>query len=246
MPFVLEIEHPKAGFRRIELIEPRNSVSLKTDGEILFYYPGGPPRPEVLFFSAAAFTAVGELTLQHKELKPKLPEHNGKRTEDGKLSKGDVFRWRDHKVTIAVTREPTQEEFSMIDAARTSDAALLVYADWLETRGEKDNAEWARLVLQDTPAAKTRMAELAARVGIDFRSLVARGPVERCWQNCGRRWESFALLRTPWVRSCTQCSQVTWCEDSEHARQLRGGAVVLDPTTPRKPGDLIPPMRPVG
>jgi uncharacterized protein (TIGR02996 family) len=251
MPLVLDIDHPAAGRRRIELIEPRTAAALKIDGEILPYYPGGPPRPEVLFIGAgsagASFTAVGELTLQHKELRPQLPNHNGTRKEKGPLASGDVLHWHDHTVTVHATRQPTQEEWAMVEAARTNSAALLVYADWLETKGEKECAEWARLSLQDTPAAKTRMAELSARVGVDFRALVARGPVERCWKKCTQRWADLALLSEPWSRTCHTCSNsVKWCGDTEGARALRGGPVVLDPTTPRKPGDLIPPPMPVG
>lgn len=251
MPLVLDIEHPTIGSKRIELIPGRTSVSLKKDGEIPFYYPGGPPRPEALFFgsgsAATSFVAIGEQTLQRKELKPQLPEHNGLRKEKGPIAPGDVLRWHDFTVTVGMTRAPTREEWTMIDAARTSDAALLVYADWLETMGQKDNAEWARLSLQDTPQAKARMAELSASVGVDFRALVARGPVERCWKNCNQRWSEFALLNEPWSRICRTCSNtVTWCADAEGARGLRMGPVVLDPTAPRKPGDLIVPPMPVG
>ena len=248
---ILEVAHPTLGTRLIELLEDGQFAALKLDGEVLPYYPGGPPRPEALVFGsggdASWFHTLGEQTLEHRELRPQLPEHNGTRAEKGQLTGGDVLRWYAYQLTARVPRQPSQAEWAMVEAARSNDSALLVYADWLESRGELEHAEWTRLSLQTTDAAKARMAELAKRVGTDFRALVARGPVERCFKNCGRRWENLPLHNVPWSRSCRECSQVTWCADSQAVRSLRlFGPVTLDPVTPRGPGDLRPPPRPVG
>lgn len=249
--YLLEISHPGAGLQLIDLIEPRNIVSLLTDGTMVFYAPGGPPRPEVLIFSlgtkAGWFTSQGELTLEHEELRPHPPEVDGERIEKGQLADGQRLRWHDFTVRVRLATKPTQAEWAMIDAARTSDAALLVYADWLESSGQTEQAEWARLCLQDSPAAKARMAELSNRVGVDFRARVARGPVERCRHQCNQRWEELALLNEPWVRSCHKCSSsVRWCADAATGRARGSAPVAIDPVAPRAPGDLRPPLMPVG
>jgi hypothetical protein len=128
----------------------------------------------------------------------------------------------------------------MADAARSDGAALQVYADWLETKGASQSAEWARLVLSPHAEAKARMNALAPRLGGSFRALVARGAIERCTQRCDQRWEALPLGKEQCRRACSTCKQqVTWCEDAESARDIVG-PVVIDPATPRAPGDLLP------
>ena len=144
-------------------------------------------------------------------------------------------------VTLGMTRQPEEAEWAMIEAARTSDASLLVYADWLESRGESDCAEWARLSL-GPKERRGKMRELANRIGTDFRALVARGPVERCEKSCDRRWETLELSSEPWRRNCTTCfNTVRWCSDVEAGRTLRTGAVVIEPAEPRRQYDLVVP-----
>jgi hypothetical protein len=159
----------------------------------------------------------------------------------GTLPVGAVLRWRDFVITLREVRLASEAERAMANAARTSDDALRVYCDWLEQHGGAQSAEWARLVLADPRARAARMADLGTRVGLSFRALVARGPVERCAKRCKRGWEELEPQKLPWLRTCATCQEtVNWCEDT--VRLHWGGPVVIDPSVPREEDDLVPPV----
>lgn len=251
MPFAVDLIHTKTGGRRVEFVTPKSLV-LQADGRTSLGRVGGRnSHPEALFLQRhlprellISFHVVGARQV-HDQKPPQLPLVNGAPLERGNLNHGDVVHWRDYRVTVSELRPLRAPEWAMVEAARSDDAALNVYADWLETGGAIQSAEWTRLTLSPRSEAElARMNALALRVGGSFRALVSRGPVERCNEPvCGQRWEKLALRPEPWVRDCAACKRpVTWVEEPASARSVHG-PVTLDPATPRSPGDLLP--RPV-
>lgn len=250
--FALELIHPGHGTRRVEFVTPKR-LALLTDGKTTLHRVGGRgSSPEALYFQ---WWPIGRTPQPVREVSfhvaaarghlspapPRLANLNGEQLTRGTLKHGDVLRWRDFRISVFEIRPLREPELAMVDAARTDDAALQVYADWLETRGATQSAEWARLAVSALgEPEKARMNALAPRLGGSFRALVARGPVERCNQACDQRWEALPLREEPCSRSCSKCAlSVTWCEDAESARSVQG-PVTLDPATPRTPGDLLP------
>jgi uncharacterized protein (TIGR02996 family) len=204
-------------------------------------------NPELLFIQrwglteAPVFHSVGERRGAVSQ-PPLVPVVNGTSLATGPLKPGDTLRWHDLTVVVSHVKYLRPPEWGMVEAARRSDAALQVYADWLETQGDQASAEWARLIpSQDEEATRAQMAVLAMALGASLRSTLARGPVERCAKKgCSQRWEALSLEQEPWERTCAACTRiVTWCEDSETARGVVG-PVVLDPSTPRTAADLLP------
>lgn len=247
----IDVVHPR-GAQRLEFVSPR-SLSFLQDGQVRrnAHYGRG-AHPEMLFIQwwRPADPPTFHVSTERRPSppKPETPRLNGVLRDTGTLSPGDVLRWRDFTVTATELKRLTAPEWAMVEAARQSDAALQVYADWLETSGASALAQWARLVLAADDASRTaRMNALTTQVGPSLRALVARGPVERCGRaGCTARWERLSLTGDPWLRSCGTCERpVSWCDDADTARAVQG-PVVLDPATPRAPGDLLPRPIPVG
>ncbi|MEI4884076.1 TIGR02996 domain-containing protein, partial [Klebsiella pneumoniae] len=81
----------------------------------------------------------------------------------------------------------------------TDDATRLVYADWLEERGDPvslTKAEFLRLTAQlatnpgtkaQRKAKRKRLQELAADLDTDWLAVVSRLPVENCRKKAGSR-----------------------------------------------------------
>lgn len=247
--FALEVTHPARPRQRFEFLTYKG-LAFEMNGQVTtngHFGRGG--NPELLFIQwwgqtgAPVFHSVG--VRRGAAQQPHLPAlFNGSRLDRGPLKAGDTLGWHELTIVVSEVKYLRPPEWGMAEAARQNDAALQVYADWLETQGDDASAEWARLIPSQDEAARARMAVLARGLGASFRSTLARGPVERCAKkSCAERWESLSLEEEPWERTCAACTRtVVWCEDSETARSVRG-PVVLDPVTPRTDGDLLP--RPV-
>jgi len=149
--------------------------------------------------------------------------------------------------------------------AQPEDQALrLIYADWLDDRGDpraaylRLEAAWFALPETDPwrPEAHRRM--LAARTGIDHRWLAAveRTPIENCLHPnselaCPRLWQRLEQTPTPAFRHCNTCRKdVSFCTALAQAQLIAGTRrpVVVDPLLERWPEDLrLPPVRlPIG
>jgi len=125
------------------------------------------------------------------------------------------------------------------------DAPRLVYADWLEERGDP-RGEYLRLECElvglksgDALFEELGPRFLELRLGIDRNWLaeIGRTRVATCVKfhyRCPQRWEQLTPLREPGTRFCGSCQEtVYYCPDPasayEHARQ--GHCVALDATT---------------
>jgi uncharacterized protein (TIGR02996 family) len=151
-------------------------------------------------------------------------------------------------------------------AAPADDTPLLVYADWLDDRGDPDSAamsEFLRLTAgPPSPDAARRLHELAAGLDPDWLAVVSRLPVENCRGKrddararrpmpfrfdflCDRRWEGLRSTDDPAVRHCDGCGEdVYYCDSITvargHARQ--GHCVAIDLGVIRRDNDLAPPV----
>lgn len=238
----LELTHPITGPQWIEFVSPI-PVVLTREGEVKPGFENTYIDPELLIFDPppVGFRLKGERKWGGIKA-PHLVELNGEYVESAVVKIGDRLRWWDYELNVVEVPKLSEKEREMIDASRTSDAALDVYADWLESNGAGKNAEWARLML------KGRIDQtLLQHVGPSFRALVTRARIERCPTACNRNWESLPLSEDPCVRECGSCmKKVTWCENASIARSLREEPVVLDRAAPRSPGDIKRPSYVVG
>ena len=238
----LELTHPIAGKWWIEFVSPI-PVVLTREGAVIPGFENTYIDPELLIFDPkpVAFRLKGERKWGGIKA-PHLIELNGEYVESGVVKMGDRLRWWDYEISVVEVPKLSDEARAMVDASRTSDAALNVYADWLESNGAGKRAEWARLMLKGK-IDRT----LLQHVGPSFRALVTRAAIERCPTACNQKWESLPLGDDPCVRQCETCMKnVTWCEDASIARSLREDPVVIDRAAPRTPGDLRRPNFVVG
>jgi uncharacterized protein (TIGR02996 family) len=154
-----------------------------------------------------------------------------------------------------LARDPVEHGL-LTEIAERNDAARVVYADWLEDRGELERAEFLR-VQQDLVGSldearfnqlTRRLRALAASIDASWRTRVARPPVELCGvefqRRCPKEWGKLEPTDRDGVRYCGSCKKtvhytVTVADARRHAR--RGDCVALDIAEPRWEDDLEPP-----
>lgn len=148
--------------------------------------------------------------------------------------------------------DPVEEQLLAAVAARDH-ASRVVYADWLEERGDATRAEFLRLqdrLLGTSPddpelrAGRERLEALARDIDVEWRFAVGRPAIEGCLAlelPCPKEWGSLALTDRPDVRFCDACTkQVYYCESIGEARAhaRRGDCIAVDAVIRRRPGDL--------
>src|SRR5262249_4182769 len=133
----------------------------------------------------------------------------------------------------------------------------LVYADWLDERGDptasakaqflRTQNELSRLPPEDTLGAllRERMRLLAELVKPVWRAIVSQAVIEKCKvrfeYECPRTWDNLRATDDARVRFCNECRrQVYYCETVAQARVLglRGECVAVDCRVDRRPDDL--------
>jgi uncharacterized protein (TIGR02996 family) len=142
-----------------------------------------------------------------------------------------------------LARDPVEHRLLTEIAAR-DDAARVVYADWLEERGDHERAEFLRLQQQivvrspDDPGFEpltSRLRALAATLDIPWRIRVARPAVEHCpvafELQCPKEWGKLELTDRDGVRYCGSCKKTvhyaaTVADARRHAQ--RGNCVAID------------------
>jgi uncharacterized protein (TIGR02996 family) len=137
----------------------------------------------------------------------------------------------------------------------SDDAPRLVYADWLDERGDM-RGRFLRLEVElagllNPPAGAQALVELRGLAGeIDPKwiALIDRPRIENCDTErphfrfqCPKTWEQLEPTDNEAVRFCETCQQkVYFCssvqEAAEHAR--RGGCVAITTLAVRREGDL--------
>jgi uncharacterized protein (TIGR02996 family) len=138
--------------------------------------------------------------------------------------------------------------------ADPSDRALrLVYADWLEERGDPDSAhraEYLRVECQlDSLPSKNRgrsrlqerLLELRRAVGDDWWRQLDYAKVESCVEfayRCPQRWDTLLPTDNEAVRHCSVCQRdVHYCRNAGEAHRLAdaGECVAIDSRQVRLP-----------
>jgi uncharacterized protein (TIGR02996 family) len=155
-----------------------------------------------------------------------------------------------------------EDRFIQAILADPDDTSIrLVYADWLEERGDP-RGEFLRLeaALMELPREDERWAGMAARlralratIDRDWLTALGREPIERCELSfqfqCPKRWDHLRVTPNVDVRFCSRCKRhVHYCHSIEEARRQasRGRCVAVDPVVERKEGDLLRARRTVG
>ncbi len=166
------------------------------------------------------------------------------------------------ELSSAPQPEPAREpvERALIDAIVGGDeAGRLVYADWLEGRGDTVRAEFLRLQRaldgmdpKDPAQAELlkermrRLGELAPQVDFAWRRMIARPAVEGCRQvvtdfKCKMDWGALAPTEKPNVRRCGTCGDNVYYVTNLRAARAHvraGHCVAVDFKQARRPGDL--------
>jgi uncharacterized protein (TIGR02996 family) len=140
-------------------------------------------------------------------------------------------------------------------AAPEDEAPRLIYADWLEERGDP-RGEYLRLdcrlagLPQDDQrfdGMVTSLRELSAWIDQQWLRAVARSNIEKCGFRfrfrCPKQWDRLQLTEESSVRFCSAClKNVYYCGGLEEARDHvgNGHCVALDPNVARSAGDLDP------
>ncbi len=147
----------------------------------------------------------------------------------------------------------------------------LVYADWLEERGDPASAakaEFLRLTVELATARgsrrwrkarRERLQQLAAGLDTDWLAVVSSLAVENCRRRraetgrtysprfdflCDRRWEGLRPTDDPTVRFCDGCRHnVYYCDTIGEARRhaWERHCIAVDLGVMRRNGDLEPP-----
>ena len=157
-------------------------------------------------------------------------------------------------------RDPVETQLLAAIASR-DEASRLVYADWLEQRGETPRAEFLRVqqelvtIAPEHPRFRERsqrLRELANSVDVRWRYAVARPAIEKCDVKfdfqCPKEWGSLARTDQPNVRFCGSCQKhvhYATTIDAAQSLAMRGECVVVDVVPIRRPGDLDPPRPPM-
>ena len=137
--------------------------------------------------------------------------------------------------------------------ADPSDVTLrLVYADWLEERGDR-RAEYLRLEAalaaeQHTASGqelRQQLNELRKVIDRRWQALLDRTPLENCdsrfRSRCPKQWEKLKLTADDTTRACDRCQEnVYYCDSVDAARShaWQGHRVAVNSHVPRRPGDL--------
>jgi uncharacterized protein (TIGR02996 family) len=146
-----------------------------------------------------------------------------------------------------------------IAASPTDNTTRLVYADWLDERGDALSTVKANYLRTDVRLSElaegdsardpliARLKLLATGPSTDWKAAVARVPLEHCelrWAfACPMKWEQLQETSDPRTRACGACrKEVRYCDTIGEARSvaLSGGCVAVDHRVGRRPGDLAP------
>jgi uncharacterized protein (TIGR02996 family) len=135
-----------------------------------------------------------------------------------------------------------EELLSQLVASPADDALRLVYADWLEERGDR---RAAFLRAQVSGAKPPRPSVKRALKDPQWLAKVDRTDIENCGEpqfkfRCPLKWQALAPLDEG-VRYCGVCRrEVFYCASLDEARQhaRQGHCVAVASPIPRSPGDL--------
>ena len=179
--------------------------------------------------------------------------------DDRPIADGAELEAGDYMLILALTErtwrrlDVTDEvERRLIDSiVARDDASRLVYADWLEERGQFRRAEFLRMQEALTTASRDeaafgddalRLRLLATLIDVSWRHRIGQPRIEGCRADaCPEHWSGLTETGDPKLRTCEICKQpVLYCTRIDEARYQvgRGRRVVIDATVLRTPRDL--------
>jgi uncharacterized protein (TIGR02996 family) len=140
----------------------------------------------------------------------------------------------------------------------------LVYADWLEERGDADSARRAEYLrvecaLDASPSGshqrrrlQSRLLQLRGEVGDDWWRQLDWAKVEYCVEfeyRCPQRWDTLQTTDNAAVRHCSQCQRnVYYCRSFQEVRRRAdaGQCVAMDSRLARVSLSLVRTRLPAG
>lgn len=175
-------------------------------------------------------------------------EHSGMSYKRGErmFAMPVTFTIAGHSVTLRDVRPPlfeasynpiSSEEAALVDAIVTGDtASRMIYADWLEGRGDLERADIVRRLAEgDAPDQELLIA--LAPTNVRWRARVLEPTIEHCKRDdCPKHWGALERTARADLRRCDRCVKlVLYCVNGGQAAEHHkaGGVVVFDPFAPR-------------
>jgi len=143
-----------------------------------------------------------------------------------------------------------------IEADLSDDTARLVYADWLEERGDP-RGEYLRIevelasgdgAIENLGEAIERVKRLKENIDPSWLAIVSRSAIEGCHshflesRNCPGRWRGLPRTDEPLIRLCEQCqTAVQFCTSVPEAKYFlrrQNSKVAIDSGCERVVNDL--------
>jgi len=129
------------------------------------------------------------------------------------------------------------EEAALVDAIVTGDiASRMIYADWLEGRGDLERADIVRR-LAEGAALDAELLLALAPTNVRWRARVLEPAIEQCARkDCHRHWGALERTARADLRRCDRCAKLAlYCVNEGQAAEHRtaGGVVVYDPFASR-------------
>lgn len=150
------------------------------------------------------------------------------------------------------------DELSFLGEIETDlddNTARLIYADWLQERGDV-RGEYLRTEvalasgggeIKDLEAAVVRIEQLKSEIDSDWLALVSRSAIEGCYKSylesrdCPGRWRALPRTDQPRIRVCETCEKaVLFCENVKEAKYYlnRNLGVAIEASCERSVDDL--------
>lgn len=125
------------------------------------------------------------------------------------------------------------EEAALVGAIVTGDvASRMIYADWLEGRGDLERADIVRRLAEGAPMDSELQLALAP-TNVRWRARVLEPTIELCRnKECPRHWGALERTGRADIRRCDRCAKLAlYCVNAAQAaeHQKAGGVVVYDP-----------------
>jgi uncharacterized protein (TIGR02996 family) len=135
---------------------------------------------------------------------------------------GPTHEYLPGEVTRTDPDTPVEQRFLLRILDNPDDHAMrMVYADWLETRGQQAKARFLQRTAAEPPPAPGELRSFAAMLPPEWLAVVSRVPIEHCvtLARCPRRWEALASTDATAVRHCESCQRdVFFCGSLEEVR----------------------------
>lgn len=136
-----------------------------------------------------------------------------------------------------------------------NETVRLIYADWLEERGDDLSAAkaeflrlqsaWLRLSAYSPMKVRLRkrLRQCGQSLDPDWIATVSMLLIENCYErlilDCPAKWEHLQITGEPWIRVCGACKkQVRYCPTVRMARHAGYRPFVVSLCVKRKPGDV--------